>query len=217
MTEVLGVEVTAARRRKLIKVLREMHELRRVALVGGVEQVVGMVSGAAGIYEASGDSSGQVSPPVQKLLQEYTEAHPTVDEFGRTYALGRRKESSARVWVIPTASARDALVSQELSFITPAPTVQPTEILVNSAPLASYFPNPIDRVRVVRPLKIAGVLGQFNVFALVRGGGTTGQAGAIAHGLAKALVKQKGDLGLLLGKGESSSFLKFFPCYLFFF
>lgn len=67
-----------------------------------------------------------------------------------------------------------------------------------------HSPLPVDRERVVRPFKIAGLVGAFNVFALVRGGGTTGQSGAISLGIAKALAAHVPDIEVLLRKGESS-------------
>jgi len=66
--------------------------------------------------------------------------------------------------------------------------VTPATVLVNNIPLNEYFPIPADRERVTRPLKVAGALGAYNIFALVRGGGTTGQSDALGHGIAKGLV-----------------------------
>lgn len=99
-----------------------------------------------------------------------------IDEQGRAYARGRRKESSARVWLVKTKEP-DAVGS----------------ILVNNAPISQYFTRTDHREAVTWPLKLAGVLGVYNVFALVRGGGNSGQAGAIAHALANALVAALGN------------------------
>ena len=72
----------------------------------------------------------------------------------------------------------------------------------------SRSPTPAERERVVRPFKIAGLLGAFNVFALVRGGGTTGQSGALSLGIAKALAAHVPDIEHLLRKGnEERAFL----------
>jgi len=71
---------------------------------------------------------------------------------------------------------------------------------VNNLPLAEYFSLPADRERITRPLKVVGVLGAYNVFAIVRGGGTTGQSGALAHGIAKALAAHQPELEPLLKK-----------------
>lgn len=66
----------------------------------------------------------------------------------------------------------------------------------------SHSPGPAERERVVRPFKIAGLLGAFNVFALIRGGGTTGQSGALSLGIAKALAAHVPDVEPLLRKGK---------------
>lgn len=55
---------------------------------------------------------------------------------------------------------------------------------------------------MIRPLKVAGVLGAFNVFAIARGGGTTGQSGAVSQGIAKAIAAHVPDMQQVLRKGE---------------
>ena len=110
--------------------------------------------------------------------QPRTSTRGYIDEQGRAYARGRRKESSARVWLVPAKDAENTLGS----------------VLVNCAPLSQYFTRTQHREQVVWPLKLAGVLGQYNIFAIVRGGGQSGQAGAIAHGIANALVAQLASL-----------------------
>lgn len=66
----------------------------------------------------------------------------------------------------------------------------------------SSSPKLSDRERIIRPFKIAGLLGAYNVFALVRGGGTTGQSGAVAHGIAKGLGAHVPEVHELLRKGQ---------------
>ena len=58
-----------------------------------------------------------------------------------------------------------------------------------------------DRERVLRPLKITGLLGAFNVFAIARGGGTTGQSGSVSLGIARALVVHVPEVQFILRKG----------------
>ncbi|KAI5474484.1 hypothetical protein MNV49_003229 [Pseudohyphozyma bogoriensis] len=99
------------------------------------------------------------------------------DEFGRVYAVGRRKESTAQVWIIPTppsASPDDAV---------------PGQVLVNARPLPDYFGTLPHREVVVRPLVLTSALGSFNVFAIVKGGGSAAQADAVAMGMARALAE----------------------------
>ena len=120
-----------------------------------------------------------------------------VDEHGRAYAFGRRKESSARVWIIPTFPSPSA--SSGGTDSQAAPTIG--QVLVNSQPLSNFFSRIDHREKVTWPLKLAGKLGVFNIFALVRGGGNSGQAGAVAHGIAKALVVAA-DAGFVPGANE---------------
>lgn len=141
------------------------------------------ISGQAG--EANQKLATQVEETLQTFSRDTTQVradgtsssamprHVGVDSLGRAYARGRRKESSARVWVVP---AQDV------------PSSASHSVLVNTLSLSHVFSRVADREAAVYPLRLAGMLGVFNVFALVRGGGTSGQAGAIAHGIAQALV-----------------------------
>lgn len=133
-----------------------------------------------------------------------------VDEWGRAYGMGRRKESSARVWIIPSKSGRQLLdveaeneveSGMEISTTEGAGDIQ-AEILVNHLPLSSHFPRVTDRETVLRPLRLSGLLGAFNVFALARGGGTSGQAGAVGLALARAVVVMRSETEAVLQKGE---------------
>ena len=108
-----------------------------------------------------------------------TSARGLIDDVGRAYARGRRKESSARIWLV---KAKDA--ATELC-----------QIRVNNVPLNQYFLRTTHREQVVWPFKLAGLLGAYNVFGIVRGGGASGQAGALAHGIANALVASLGAEG----------------------
>jgi small subunit ribosomal protein S9 len=82
------------------------------------------------------------------------------------YATGKRKYAVARAWITPGTG----------------------EIVVNAKALEQYFPRPTLRSLVQFPLDITGLAGKYNVRATVCGGGTTGQAGALRHAIAKALV-----------------------------
>lgn len=107
-------------------------------------------------------------------------AHGMIDELGRAYARGRRKVSSARVWLVRTKPLEDGS------------GMRLGEILVNNAPLSQYFTRTAHREVVTWPMRLAGVLGMYNIFAIVRGGGASGQAGALAHGISNALVAALG-------------------------
>jgi ribosomal protein S9 len=77
-----------------------------------------------------------------------------------------------------------------------------TTILVSNVLLNKFFATPADCKHVVRPLKLTGVLGAFNIFAIVWDGGTTGQAGAIAHGIMQGIVTHVPEVDTILQKGE---------------
>jgi len=87
------------------------------------------------------------------------------DEHGRSYATGKRKDAIARVWVKPGTG----------------------KITVNGRELAIYFARPVLQMVIGQPFTVAGVAGQFDVIATVKGGGLSGQAGAVRHGISKAL------------------------------
>jgi len=95
------------------------------------------------------------------------------------YGTGRRKTSVARVRIYPGTG----------------------EIVVNDKPMEEYFVRRVDRVNVREPLRASGTVDQFNVMVKVEGGGVTGQAGAVRHGIARALLEANPDLRPVLRKG----------------
>lgn len=99
-------------------------------------------------------------------LQMRTTVVRTLDEEGRASAVGRRKASVAKVWVARGNG----------------------DILVNGRQLNNYFVKMKDRDTIMYPLSVIDSVGKYNIFATTNGGGTTGQAGAISHALAQALV-----------------------------
>ena len=89
-----------------------------------------------------------------------------IDKLGRAYATGKRKNAVARVWIKPGAG----------------------KVTVNGRELAVYFARPVLRMIVQQPLGIAQRDGQYDITVTVAGGGLSGQAGAVRHGLSKALT-----------------------------
>jgi len=85
----------------------------------------------------------------------------------RFYGTGRRKTSTARVWVRPGQG----------------------RIVVNRRPFEDYFPRETLRMIIAQPLQLTNTFGQLDVLVNVGGGGPTGQAGAVRHGIARALVR----------------------------
>ena len=90
---------------------------------------------------------------------------PKRDALGRSYATGKRKNAIARVWVKPGSG----------------------KVVVNGKEMAAYFARPVLQMILKQPFEIANVVGQFDVYATVVGGGLSGQAGAVKHGISKAL------------------------------
>ena len=95
-----------------------------------------------------------------------TPAEPKIDAHGRSYATGRRKESVARVWLKPGAG----------------------RITVNGRDVETYFARPVLRMIMNQPFEAAGRAQQFDVVCTVKGGGLSGQAGAVRHGISRAMV-----------------------------
>ena len=95
-----------------------------------------------------------------------------LDKSGRAYATGKRKDAVARVWIKPGSG----------------------KISVNDRPLDVYFARPVLRMILQQPLVIAQRLGQYDLVITVAGGGLSGQAGAVRHGLAKALTYYEPEL-----------------------
>lgn len=96
-----------------------------------------------------------------------------MEEFS---AIGRRKEAGARVRLRPGTG----------------------KFSINGRGLEDYFPRETNRILVLNPFKITNTLGKFDVAALVDGGGPTGQAGAMRHGISRALLKFDEDLRKVL-------------------
>ena len=93
-------------------------------------------------------------------------AQPKIDKYGRAYATGRRKESASRVWIKP-GSGRFTVNGKDM----PAYFARPTQQMINNQPL----------VAINRPQ-------QYDIVCTVAGGGLSGQAGAVRHGVARALT-----------------------------
>jgi len=102
-----------------------------------------------------------------------------LDDHGRAYATGKRKDAVARVWVKPGAG----------------------RIVVNGKPQEEYFARPVLRMILQQPIEAASRKDQYDVMATVSGGGLSGQAGAVRHGISKALTLYEPELRGVLKKG----------------
>ena len=102
---------------------------------------------------------------VETVTEETVAREPVRDELGRSYATGKRKDAVARVWIKPGSG----------------------KVTVNGKDQDKYFARPVLQLILRQPFQVAGVEGEFDVVATVKGGGLTGQAGAVKHGISKAL------------------------------
>lgn len=178
--------LTTTRYRRVTKALNQLNDYHRIAETAGHPTLANGIRNIVSLFEAGNKEARQARGKRKKVV---------LDEYGRSYTVGKRKTSSARVWMIPIREPEQKVdpTSPEsllgLEDVAPKKSVViPATILVNNIPLNEYFPIPADRERITRPLKAAGALGSYNVFALVRGGGTTGQSDALSVGIAKGLV-----------------------------
>jgi small subunit ribosomal protein S9 len=102
-----------------------------------------------------------------------------LDKQGRAYATGKRKNAVARVWLKPG----------------------PGQVTVNDRALELFFARPVLRMLIQQPLIAANRNGQYDVVCTVSGGGLSGQAGAVRHGISKALTHFEPDLRAVLKRG----------------
>jgi small subunit ribosomal protein S9 len=136
--------------------------------------------GLASLRQAMAARAAPAAPaPVAAMP---VDVQPRLDEFGRAYATGKRKNAIARVWIKPGNGA----------------------ITVNERESPTYFARPVLRMLINQPFVAANRLGQFDVVCTVKGGGLSGQAGAVRHGISRALTYYEPGLRPLL---KSQGFL----------
>ena len=102
-----------------------------------------------------------------------------LDQHGRAYATGKRKDAIARVWLKPGSG----------------------RIVINDKEFEKYFGRPVLQMILQQPIVAADRAGQYDIMATVTGGGLSGQAGAVRHGISKALTYYEPALRGVLKKG----------------
>ena len=114
-------------------------------------------------------SEGDIEAPVsnEPVREPMPLREQILDKQGRAYATGRRKDAVARVWVKPGTG----------------------KITINGRDQEVYFARPTLRLVLNQPFGVSGREGQYDVIATVKGGGLSGQAGAVKHGISQALTK----------------------------
>ncbi len=122
------------------------------------------------------DLKSVVSPDAAPRAGGEAKREPKRDSQGRAYATGRRKDAVARVWIRPGKG----------------------DIVINGRKAAQYFARPVLRMLITQPFLVADRYNQFDVMATVTGGGLSGQAGAVRHGISRALTYYEPDLRAIL-------------------
>ena len=112
------------------------------------------------------------APETPKYIQK-------LDKQGRAYATGKRKNAVARVWLKPGGGS----------------------VTVNERPVETFFARPVLRMLIQQPLVAANRQSQYDMTCTVSGGGLSGQAGAVRHGISKALTNYEPDLRPVLKRG----------------
>ncbi len=126
--------------------------------------------------EAASEAPADVAPAQPEVIEI---AEPKIDEQGRAYATGKRKNAVARVWIKPGSG----------------------KISVNGREGETYFARPVLRMLINQPFAAVDRVNQYDLVCTVTGGGLSGQAGAVRHGISRALVNFEPALRPVLKKG----------------
>lgn len=127
------------------------------------------------VAEKADASAADAAVTAEKIIEEIK---PQLDSKGRAYGTGRRKDAVARVWVSRGSG----------------------KITVNNRDVVQYFARGTQRLIINQPFELSSRTGQFDVMCMVSGGGLSGQAGAVRHGISRALVNFEPGLRMVLKK-----------------
>lgn len=161
MADLMGFSLTRLQYRKLCSVL---HKLTAYAHLPTVRGFLGVFSPAEleELLAAKPDES-------RKILAKFSGREPNlgfIDDLGRAISIGKRKSAEAKVYLVRGSG----------------------ECYVNGVPAIEYFKSPHEMFKISDPYNATSTFGRYNAWCIVKGGGLSGQAGAIAHGVAKAMV-----------------------------
>ena len=139
-----------------------------------------MAQGMEALQELkSGAKVATSSNSADAVVAAAVKREPKIDPQGRAYATGKRKNAIARVWIKPGKGT----------------------LTVNGRDGDSYFARPVLRMMIHQPFQVASRFGQYDIVCTVVGGGLSGQAGAVRHGISKALTYYEPDLRGVLKAG----------------
>lgn len=182
------------------EMLSELYRAGYLARLGGNPELASKISVALRKFSKS-----------EVKMERDNKKEVGLDKLGRANGSGRRKTATARVWLVPSRSAApfiDGPARAEGGQAAGAESLPFGEVLVNQLPMAKYFGKVQDRAAVLRPLRLAGMLGAYNIHALVQGGGTSGQSQAVALALARAIIIMRPETKDVLYAGESKHYRK---------
>jgi small subunit ribosomal protein S9 len=159
-------EEAAAEQEALEKAAPEAVKPEPAATPEPAPRAAGTFQGLASLRQAMSTAARAPAAPAAPIPVAVIDVQPQIDEQGRAYATGKRKNAVARVWIRPGNG----------------------KIEVNGRDSPVYFARPVLRMLINQPFLVADRMGQFDVWATVKGGGLSGQAGAVRHGISKALT-----------------------------
>lgn len=137
------------------------------------------LAAAASNAGAASDVAAEDAPAAPVVPEPVIPVEPKIDAQGRAYATGKRKDAVARVWIKPGSG----------------------RITVNGKEMDVYFARPVLRMLILQPFDLTERGSEFDVDCTVSGGGLSGQAGALRHGISRALVNYEPGLRPILKKG----------------
>ena len=140
---------------------QSLSDLAQIAAEAAAAPAAAPAAAQAPVADVAADAP--IAPPESTMPLRQQE----IDNLGRAYATGRRKDAVARVWVKPGTG----------------------KITVNGRDQEIYFARPTLRLVINQPFGVTDRTGQYDVICTVKGGGLSGQAGAVKHGIAQALTK----------------------------
>ena len=158
------------------KGLEDLKDLQKEAAQKQTEAPAETKTGSAAPATAAAGQNEGTEQAVDAYDPNSVNAAPLrekkVDQYGRSYATGRRKDAVARVWLKPGSG----------------------KITVNGKDQGKYFARPTLRLIINQPFEVAQRKGQYDIVATVSGGGLSGQAGAVKHGISQALTRMEPEL-----------------------
>ena len=128
---------------------------------------LGAIASGEAPADAPASAEDYLNAPVAPVVSTMPLREQILDKQGRAYATGRRKDAVARVWIKPGSG----------------------KIIINGRDQEVYFARPTLRLVINQPFGVADRTGAYDVMCTVKGGGLSGQAGAVKHGIAQALTK----------------------------